>query len=182
MNSGNGFNLGNLFIKAKKRATKQETNIVATDHVNQRTIDSGFTQSNSIPEAKGSKRKGNSVKTIKPLSIVHDLPQPPVQGETHWVVPGRILAGTAPGDMTDLELLSIVHSGIDTFVNLQMHYRVYEMPDYRKRLRNMALLNKYKFTRFFKMRFLHYPIGDDSTLPDNEMWDLVGKLKTVHQV
>ena len=103
-----------------------------------RTKDSPFTWSNSIPATDESNRKRNTVKPIAPLSMVDNLPQSPVKGETHWVVPGRILAGSSPGKMTNQELLSIVYSGIDTFVNLQLNYHEYRMADYRNNLRHMA--------------------------------------------
>ena len=75
--------------------------------------------------------------SISLLPYLGGYPQPPVEHETHWVVPGRIMAGSSPGDMKKSELESIINSGIDTFVNLQMDYDENVIADYRNTLRKM---------------------------------------------
>ena len=123
------------------------------------------------------------------MSLVSEWPEPPVLVETHWVVPGRLLVGCTPSDMTQMDILNIVNSGIDTFVCLQESYTEYGLDDYRDTIKNMKTFPNIiaqrmtavnplplKIPMIFpphKLRFLHCPIRDLRSLWDNKMWEFI---------
>jgi hypothetical protein len=129
-----------------------------------------FTWSNTIPKA-----VGYTIKNIHPLTLVKEWPEAPVPGLTHWVIPGRLLAGGSLGGLKESELMAITNSGIDTFVSLQTSYREYVREDYRSVLRNITALNKGIFPPH-EISFLHCPIDDHDTLLDNQMWEFIEEL------
>ena len=140
-----------------------------------------YTWSKPILAAAWSNPNRNTMINTNPMSLVHEWPEPPVQGLTHWVIPGRILVGASPSGMNKSELMAIVNSGIDTFVSLQTTYFEYTREDYRNVLRNISTLSKYTFPPH-ELRFLHCPIGDHDTLLDNEMVEFIEELSKTLEV
>jgi len=140
-----------------------------------------FTWGENLQAAAGSNTSYNAMINPNPMSLVHEWPEPPVHGETHWVIPGRILVGASPSGMTKSGITAIVNSGIDTFVSLQTKYLEYTREDYRNVLRNISSLSKGMFPPH-KLRFLHCPIGDHDTLLDNKMVDFIEELSKILEV
>jgi len=137
-----------------------------------------FTWSNPISATKQTKSDGIKLENQHPLSISDKFPSPPVPDSTHWIVPGRILAGGSPNEMTRREILSIIESGIDTFVNLQNEFNEYA---YEYTLQNMVALNKTKFPPH-PINFLHCPIPDQGVLSDHDMCEFIQELIKILEV
>jgi len=151
-----------------------------TNSISSRTKDQFLTWSDPILATEETKSKSNSLESKLLMVITDDFPNSPLPDKTHWIVPGRILAGSSPNDMTKPELLDIIESGIDTFVNLQMAYDEYSYTDYRKILRNMAASDK-KFPPH-QINFLHCPIRDHGYLGDKNMWQFIEELIKILEV
>ena len=152
------------------------SNIKTFDHHNT------FSWSETIPAAAaGSSLNYNTMINTNPMSLDHKWPESPVPGETHWVIPGRILVGASPSIMNQSEIMTLVVSGIDTFVNLQTTYFEYVTQDYRNILRSISKLSSSMFPPH-ELRFLHCPIGDHDTLPDNEMVEFVEELGNILEI
>jgi len=147
-----------------------------------------FKWSKPIPAAKIAKCFKKRSKTIS-ISLVNEWPDPPVPEKTHWVVPGRILVGCTPANMTQMEILNIVNSGIDTFVCLHECYSEFGLDDYRDTLKNMKTFQNIvvqkltavnplplKIPMIFpphKLRFLHCPMRERRSLWDNKLWEFI---------
>ena len=126
------------------------------------------------------------IKPISSISISCEMPSPPVEGQTHWVIPGRILMGRSPSQMADQDLFSIISSGVDTFVNLQQNYNEYgnflgrgESADYRIRFQNMAESRCWQIQDFppHKIDFLYFPVPDYGTMPDKILCAFIDQLR-----
>eukprot|EP00090_Calanus_glacialis_P011473 TRINITY_DN19870_c0_g1_i1.p1 TRINITY_DN19870_c0_g1~~TRINITY_DN19870_c0_g1_i1.p1 ORF type:complete len:445 (+),score=76.31 TRINITY_DN19870_c0_g1_i1:168-1337(+) len=134
----------------------------------------------TIPQSKESVNKFKAAKpplvTITPEIL--EMDKPPVKG-THWVVPGRLLCGRSPGDMTAQELVDIVEAGVDTFVSLQEDYREYGCKDYRLGLQTLARNPSKRFKSFppHEVSFLHCPIPDFGVLSDRDFIAFISELK-----
>ena len=93
----------------------------------------------TIPQAEKCIKKEKATKpalgTLKPEN--QKMEDPPAIG-THWVLPGLLLCGRSPGEMTDGQLSAVVEAGVDTFVCLQESYTEYGCRDYRVALQALA--------------------------------------------
>jgi len=135
----------------------------------------GFTWSDTVvPKSIHGKGKATHDKITIGGEVpgTEDLPEPPVRG-THWVIPGRLLCGRSPGDMSAKDIMEIVKAGVDTFVNLQESYQEYGCTDYRQVLQSSA-------SQSFPphdVTFLHCPIPDFGVLTDKDFIAFISELK-----